>query len=76
MTVLIVSSRLEFYLKPYKREENTKVEILAIMAGVVTMNSGLVYSQDDTISFLNIVVLVFVIVFNLFFVIEWTYLLS
>ena len=76
MTVLIVSSRLEFYLKPYKREENTKVEILAIMAGVVTMNSGLVYSQDETISFLNLIVLIFVIVFNLFFVIEWTYLLS
>ena len=74
--VLMSTERLEHFLKPYKRLENTKVELLAVTAGGVTMNSGLVYSQDEHIVFLNYIVLSFVVYFNLWFVIEWIYLFT
>jgi len=70
------TERLEHFLEPYKRLENTKVELLAVTAGGVTMNSGLVYSQDEHIVFLNYIVLAFVVYFNLWFVIEWIYLFT
>ncbi|CAI2360923.1 unnamed protein product [Moneuplotes crassus] len=75
LMILIVTARVQVYLKPYKNHEHSKIEFLAIMAGVCTITAALVYSQDKQNEVLNVFVLLSVISFNLKFIIEWLFLL-
>ena len=75
LIILVVSARLQVYLKPYKKSANSKVEFLALMAGVATIISGVIFSQKNQIDSLNSVILIIMIVVNLKFVLEWFYLL-
>ncbi|CAI2379095.1 unnamed protein product [Moneuplotes crassus] len=73
MIIMIISERVETYLQPYKLPENNTIEILAIVAGIVTLNAGYVYEQNEEISNLNLVVLVVVVSINAKFILEWIY---
>ena len=73
--VLGITFRVQIYLSPYKEDKNTNIENLAILAGALTLYSGLVFtSENEQHSFLNAIILVFVIFFNLAFIIKWAYL--
>ena len=75
IVVLWVTFRLQIYLSPYKENRNNNIEILAILAGTLTLYSGLVYvNQDGDNSIINAIILVFVIMYNLTFIIKWIYL--
>jgi len=75
LLILIGSARLELYLKPYKKSANSKLEFLAIMAGVATIISGVIFSEKNQVQFLNKIILAIMIVINLKFILEWLYLL-
>ena len=73
--MLIVTGRLQTYLRPYRNEEHNKVELYAIIAGVVTILSGLVFIQKDEVVLLNICILIVILVLNVLFIFNWTLLL-
>ena len=73
MVILITSSRIQIGLKPYKNEEYNDLELFAIFAGILTLSSGLVYTQSDSVNSLNLVFLVLVFLSNSFFLLEWIY---
>ena len=73
--VLWITLRIQIYLNPYKDDKNNDIEILAILAGTLTLYSGLVFtSEDGQNSLVNAFILVFVMLYNLVFIIKWTYL--
>ena len=73
--ILWVTFRIELHLSPYKEERNTNIEILAILAGTLTLYSGLVFtSEDEQNTFINAIILIFVVIFNISFISKWTYL--
>ena len=75
VTVLLITFRIQTYLRPYKEDRNNNIEILALLAGTLTLYSGLVFSNDDGHnSYVNAIILVFVIIYNLMFITKWTYL--
>ena len=55
-SILIITWKVQDYLKPYKKNTNNDIEILALNAGVVTLLSGLVYNIEnqthETLNFL------------------------
>ena len=72
--MLTIFVRLQDYLKPYKDDAYNSVEILGTSAGIITIGSGLIYSQNTNNEFLDLIILVIVIAFNIYFFIQWTYL--
>jgi hypothetical protein len=58
IVILASFTRLQMYLKPYKNSSNDNVEILATNAGVLTIFSGLLYSQPEEVRSLNVFTLV------------------
>ncbi|CAI2374896.1 unnamed protein product [Moneuplotes crassus] len=73
--ILTILARLQIKLQPYNDAENNKIEILATSAGIITIFSGLLYSQPDEMKVLNTVALLFCICINTHFIINWMYLL-
>jgi len=63
---------MQLYLKPYKNENNNQAEFLAIVSGVVTILSGLVFTEDEQNNALNNVILIAAIILNIMFCIKWT----
>lgn len=73
MTILVITIRIQLYLKPYRKEENNKVEILAVTAGLVTLMSSLLFISDEPVVFINICMVIFIIFINTLFILEWFY---
>lgn len=74
LIMLMVTARIEVWLKPYKNHEHFKAEFLAIMAGMSTISAALIYSQDEQNDGLNALVFVVIILLNLKFLVEWMFL--
>ena len=72
-TLLYLTIRLQFYLKPYKEEYNNKLEILALTAGLVTLLSTVIFISDESVGFINLCLLIFIILINAKFLLEWVY---
>ena len=75
ISILIVSARIQIKLKPYRQHQNNEVELLAIIAGIITMLCGFMFSQDETVGFINIIFFIIIIVINIKFLLEWIYLM-
>jgi hypothetical protein len=75
MVIVSITGRVQIYLKPYRDEQNNEVEILALVAGMITMISGLVSSQPDVNDSLNLIFTILVFISNSLFILNWTYLL-
>ncbi|CAI2370626.1 unnamed protein product [Moneuplotes crassus] len=73
---LVVSGRIQMSLKPYKRDSNNQVEFLAIMAGVVTILTGLVFLEQNSVESLDAFVLFIICAVNAAFILNWTYLFT
>jgi len=74
--ILIGTGRLQYRLKPYKNDENNNVEMLAIIAGMFTILSSLIYGEEDEVGLINNLVLIFTIILNIIFVLQWIRLFS
>ena len=62
-------------LKPYKLEDNNKIEFLGLVAGTITMYCGLVFIQEDSIYGFYQFAGILVFLFNFYFLIHWTYMI-
>mmetsp|Transcript_24815 Transcript_24815/g.22033 ORF Transcript_24815/g.22033 Transcript_24815/m.22033 type:complete len:165 (-) Transcript_24815:37-531(-) len=67
--------RLQLKLKPYKDILHNKTEISGTIAGIMTIGSGILFSEKDKVNTLNVFILVVVIIANIMFFIRWFYLL-
>ncbi|CAI2371546.1 unnamed protein product [Moneuplotes crassus] len=72
---LVIFARIQIRLQPYTDTENNKIEISAINAGILTIFSGLLYSQDEGIGLLDTATMIFCLVLNAHFFVNWLYLL-
>ena len=54
-------------LQPYTNSENNRIEILAINAGVLTIFSGLLSSQDSDVKLVTLACMIFCVGLNLHF---------
>ncbi|CAI2365911.1 unnamed protein product [Moneuplotes crassus] len=75
--ILVVVFRVQESLKPYKFEENNKVEILAVLGGMITI-FGAVISLDNTnnqeivdLPFLRVISGSLIIIVNVYFLMRW-----
>jgi len=75
--VLVTIWRIQHHLKPYKDNRNNEIEIIGINTAVVTLLCSLAYNQDDedTQEFLNNLLLAVMILLNVYFILNWLYLL-
>ncbi|CAI2378011.1 unnamed protein product [Moneuplotes crassus] len=74
LSVLIITSRIQINLKPYKNEAHSRVEYLAVISGVFAIVTALLYSQAVQVQWLNDCILIVLVFANLRFVFEWAYL--
>jgi hypothetical protein len=72
-SLLYLTIRLQIYLKPYKDEENNKIEVLALTAGLVTLLSSLIFISKESVGYINLIVLIVLIAINAKFLLEWAY---
>ena len=73
-TVIISTTiRIQIYLRPYRDEDHNKLELLAMVSGLVTVMSSLTFTQEDTVSFIEIFNVLLIIAINAIFLLEWIY---
>ncbi|CAI2367995.1 unnamed protein product [Moneuplotes crassus] len=78
--ILLFIFRLQQYIKPYKLEENNQIEILAVLAGIVTLFSSIIFLdsidredlRDSSIA--KIFSIFFIIFINSYFILRWIHL--
>ena len=58
-------------VKPYKSDENNNVELFAVISGVTTILSNLIYEEDKEVIIINNFVLIVTILINIIFVMKW-----
>ncbi|CAI2372838.1 unnamed protein product [Moneuplotes crassus] len=73
--LLIVSSRIQLWLKPYKYDKNNEIEYLEILCGAFVGMAGYVFTMDNQVEGLNALTVLFVIAINFVFILHWLYLL-
>jgi len=73
--VLIVTARVQHRIKPYKNSKNNQVEILAITAGIVTILSNLIYTEEQKVNSIRQFVLFITVILNIIFLSKWVHLL-
>ncbi|CAI2368933.1 unnamed protein product [Moneuplotes crassus] len=73
--LLIISSRIQLWLKPYKYDENNEIEYLEISCGAVVIMAAYVYTMEAQIEALNILTVSLVVVINFVFILRCCYLM-
>ncbi|CAI2374797.1 unnamed protein product [Moneuplotes crassus] len=72
--VLLASARWQLYLKPYKDENNNKVEYLSIMSGFTIILSINIFVRNSEMQTLNTIMSMIVLTINITFFISWIHL--
>jgi hypothetical protein len=67
---MVFSLRAQLYLNPFKKKKNNDLETHSMVAGVVTILSGLAFDEKDLISFLNITCIIIVVIINVVFFVK------
>lgn len=76
IVLLVAIIRVQQKLDPYKESYNNEIEIKAIETGIITLDAGLIFMQENSFSVLNTLVLILVVVVNVRFILEWLYLFA
>ena len=74
-SILLISGRIQLLLNPYKRVDNNNAEFFAILTGMFTLLSTLIYQEADKVTTLNSFVTVCAMFLNIIFVLIWVRLL-
>ena len=61
-------------LNPYKYEHNNRIEILGTLAGMITLFSGIIFVEDETVELFTVYVAILIFMFNASFLLNWIYL--
>ena len=76
IVTLIIIIRIQINLQPYKRPENNWIELMALIAGTVTMYAGFIFTLEDGPIFgFYQMAIVIVFLINGYFIIHWIFLL-
>ena len=68
--------RLQIRLKPYKRNENNEIEMQGLIAGAITLYSGIVFvAQGNSFTGFKILIMTLMFIFNGWFLFVWFYLM-
>jgi len=68
--------RIQQRINPYKDPENNKIEMMAIMAGIITLYSALIFvTEEEEVSYIYNFALLLLFIVNIVFVLHWIYLL-
>ena len=74
--IIFITIRVQIYLKPYRDEDHNKRELLAMVSGLVTVMSSLIFTEENNVSFIEIAIVLLIIAINAIFMIEWIYKLA
>ena len=68
--------RIQQRINPYKDPENNKIEMMAIMAGIITLYSALIFvTEEEEVSYIYNFALLLLFIVNIVFLLHWIYLL-
>jgi uncharacterized membrane protein len=68
--------RVQERLKPYKSESNNRIEMVAIVAALFTLYSSLIFVvEEGPLDGFYFLCLVLVFLVNIFFIVNWVYLM-
>ena len=75
--ILVAIERLQVKLKPYKLEENNRIEIKAIVGGTTILFWGLLFEEGSKhyYPWFNTMAILIILTYNSYFVLGWLYLL-
>ncbi|CAI2369287.1 unnamed protein product [Moneuplotes crassus] len=72
---LVILIRVQERLKPYKKDSNNKIEVIAVFAGIMTLYCTVVFVTDeDRLNSVYYGSLVLLFAVNTFFLVNWAYL--
>ena len=74
-SALIITIRFQIALKPYKRDDNNKAEFWAMSSGMLTILWSLIFNSKEKVSALNYMIIIFVMIVNIIFLLNWIKLL-
>ena len=77
IALLMVLIHIQIKIDPYEDERHNRIEIKAMTVGTITLFCGIIFDQDSTENrhpTMILIALIFLIVVNMLFVIEWLYL--
>jgi hypothetical protein len=74
--ILIIIFRVQQKLQPYKLDENNQIEILAVMAGMLTLFGALLFIESpdgdtEDVAFLQTFSLICIVSINIYFILRW-----
>ncbi|CAI2367699.1 unnamed protein product [Moneuplotes crassus] len=71
---LIIFVRIQEKLKPYKEESNNRIEVLGMIAGILTLYCTLVFvTEEEDVDAVHIFSLLLLFAVNAFFLLHWLY---
>ncbi|CAI2367266.1 unnamed protein product [Moneuplotes crassus] len=72
---LIIMMKVQERLKPYKNPENNRIEIIGIIAGLITLYCGIVFiTKEKSLSSVKMASLLLLVGINCYFLLYWGYL--
>ena len=77
IAVLVILIHLQVKLDPYEDKKHNNIEIKAIIAGTMALFCGIIFDQDSSENkhpTMMLTILIFLIIINVIFIIEWLYL--
>ena len=77
VALLMVIIHIQIKIEPYEDERHNRIEIKAMTVGTITLFCGIIFDQDSTENrhpTIIFIVMIFLIIVNMLFVIEWLYL--
>jgi predicted outer membrane repeat protein len=73
--ILLVTTRVQIWLKPYKEKQHNEIELFGIYAGMFTLFTGIIFSREETtIGWVNLWLFIGIVVINVAFILKWIYL--
>jgi hypothetical protein len=75
MIFLVCFLRVQFYLKPYKLNDNNHVDLLGMLAAAITVYWSLLFIESNkTVNNFTIIWVIIMYFANIYFIIHWLYL--
>ena len=73
---MVVILRVQESLSPYRDVDNNRIEMLAIVSGIMTLYWALIFvAEEDSIPILYNISLILMFLINIYFIVNWIYLI-
>ena len=73
--IIFIILRIQIGIQPYKDAQNNRIEILSTIASMITLFWGILFIEaDEDIEFFKIIISILMFMFNILFILHWTFL--